>query len=405
MSSSTENCHGTVLLVSDYAPALHNALERYACVVHTVTAHEFIIDQIGSLQPDLVLFRVTSLTSQGVKLCRNIKAFINTQADDAFLPVMLIIPAGESSHPQVERLYDGMLDASGADEVLLEPLQDNTIRRRLLPMIDLKRRFDVLRAQNWDLKTQLANHDRKLQDALAGARELSILKDSIVNNVSHELRTPLLQVKSAVAMLDAEARNNPNLNGVTRLLEYATQSTSRLESVIQNITQLATSLNLKTEPFRVIDAVNLAIRQLGRSWSSSRDVNRIKVKVSAELPFVLGDKNGIAQVLFQLIDNALKFSPSGDPVEVRAATVKGKGKIQGVRLAVRDYGIGIDANQVERIFQEFYQIDHDSTRRFGGLGAGLAIVKLILDKMGLTVKVESRPNVGSTFSLVLPLAP
>jgi signal transduction histidine kinase len=101
-----------------------------------------------------------------------------------------------------------------------------------------------------------------------------------------------------------------------------------------------------------------------------------------------------------LIDNGLKFSPNGGAVIVTATCLE-----NGVEIAVKDQGIGVDEDQIERIFQEFYQVEQGTTRRFGGAGTGLAIVKLILDRMGVAIKVESRREAGSRFSFVLPFAP
>jgi two-component system phosphate regulon sensor histidine kinase PhoR len=119
-----------------------------------------------------------------------------------------------------------------------------------------------------------------------------------------------------------------------------------------------------------------------------------------EMPLVLGDKNGVAQVLQQLIDNGLKFSPNGGTVIVTATHLE-----NGVQIAVTDKGIGVDEDQIERIFQEFYQVEQGTTRRFGGAGTGLAIVKLILDRLGVNIEVKSRRGEGSVFSFVLPFAP
>ena len=137
---------------------------------------------------------------------------------------------------------------------------------------------------------------------------------------------------------------------------------------------------------------------LAANWASSAAVERIKPKVE-NVPLLMGDRGAVAQVLQQLIDNAVKFSPNGGPVEITAENTPG-----GMRVTVRDYGIGIADDQRERIFQAFYQVDSGSTRRFPGTGVGLSIVKLILDKMGTSVEVESKPNVGSTFSFVLAIA-
>src|SRR5262249_4103635 len=189
---------------------------------------------------------------------------------------------------------------------------------------------------------ELEERTRALEIALRESAQAAILKDSIVANVSHELRTPLLQVKSAVAMLaeDARAANK----GVSVLADHATAATAKLESAVQNITQLASTLNVKSEPFFLSDAVKIADRHLGRQWASSGGVDRIKSNVT-DIPMLLGDRSGVAQVLQQLLDNAIKFSPKGGPVEVVAEHYK-----VGVRISVRDKGIGIPSDQAEQIF-------------------------------------------------------
>jgi signal transduction histidine kinase len=142
------------------------------------------------------------------------------------------------------------------------------------------------------------------------------------------------------------------------------------------------------------------MRALSRRWSSANKVHRVRTQIASDLPAVLSDKQAIAQVLQQLIDNALKFSPDEQPVEVIAQRTA-----DGVCLSVRDRGIGMEAEQIERIFKEFYQTDSGSQRRFSGSGIGLAIVKLILERLGVPIQVESQVNVGSTFSFTLKAAP
>jgi signal transduction histidine kinase len=100
-----------------------------------------------------------------------------------------------------------------------------------------------------------------------------------------------------------------------------------------------------------------------------------------------------------LIDNAIKFSPNGGKVKVNAERCDDK-----VCIAITDQGIGIPKDQVGHIFQAFYQVDSSSTRPFGGAGVGLSIVKLILDKLGSSIEVTSKPGAGSTFSFTLPIA-
>jgi signal transduction histidine kinase len=264
-------------------------------------------------------------------------------------------------------------------------------------LLRLKRRYQELWDQNAKLTDELAQRNFELERTLRESKEVVILKDSIVRNVSHELRTPLLQVKSAVAMLAEDARA-ASPTGVSVLADHATAATAKLESIVQNISQLAASLNVKLEPFRLSDAVNLATRQLSRQWASSGNVERIHIPDN-DVPPILGDRGGVAQVLRQLLDNAIKFSPNGGPVKIKADQTD-----TTVRISVCDQGIGIPEDQVERIFQAFYQVDSSSTRPFGGTGVGLAIVKLLLDGMGSNIHVESKPGEGSTFSFTLPLA-
>ena len=147
------------------------------------------------------------------------------------------------------------------------------------------------------------------------------------------------------------------------------------------------------------ESVDLAVRNLERIWKSQDDVKRIRKVYVDPLPLVRGNKRGIAQVLQHLLDNALKFSPKGGPVDVIL-----RPRTDGtVWIAVRDEGIGIAKREQKKIFDAFYQIDHSSTRRFNGVGVGLALVKLILDLLNTTISVESALGKGSTFSFSLPI--
>src|SRR5262249_51396378 len=157
------------------------------------------------------------------------------------------------------------------------------------------------------------------------------------------------------------------------------------------ITQLAKSMNVKVEPFRLSEAVQIALRQLGRQWSSSGKVDLIRAAVE-DVPLVLGDRGGVAQVLQQLLDNAIKFSPQGGAINITADQFQ-----DSICVYVRDKGIGIPEDQMEQIFQAFYQVNSSTTRPFGGAGVGLAIVKLLLDAMGSKIQVTSKPGEGSTF--------
>src|SRR5579859_1801402 len=343
------------------------------------------IAALAVMLPDLIMVDVSLPDKRELDVCKAVRE----NSALGFIPVIAMV--GPESG-----LIDAALDA-GADDVLVRPIQEGETLARIGVLLRMKRRIEGTRKENQRLTQELEKRDQEIKRAQRASQEASVLKDSIVRNVSHELRTPLLQVKSSVAMLADDARAAAP-NGVSVLADMAIASTARLESVVQNITQLAASLNVKTEPFKLTDAINFAIRQMGRQWASSGGVDRIKVPAH-ELPLVMGDRGGISQVLQQLLDNAIKFSPAGGPVEIMAER-----RENAISVSVRDSGIGIPEDQREQIFQAFYQVDSSPTRSFGGTGVGLAIVKLLIDTMGLTIQVQSKPGAGSTFSFNLPIA-
>ncbi len=220
--------------------------------------------------------------------------------------------------------------------------------------------------------------------------EISLLKNAIVRNVSHELKTPLLQVKSAVALIAEDDVDK-------KLSSMAVQATARLETVVKNITLLADSMNGSLGPVLVHESLDHAIRNLRRIWVHKNATSRIERYIEGEIPPILGNQQGLSIVLQQLLDNALKFSK--DTVHVQVRTVGDK-----VHIAVTDKGIGIEPDKIKEIFESFYQIDSSPTRRFGGTGVGLAIVRLIMEKHNVEIDVKSTPGEGSTFAFAMPIA-
>jgi len=270
------------------------------------------------------------------------------------------------------------------------PYLENYLRVHLQTLLHLRSQKLALRQENRVLENTIEELRSTLSEQKqASDRELSLLKNAIVRNVSHELKTPLLQVKSAVALLAEDV-------GQTKLIGYATDATTRLEVVVKNITQLASSLETRIEHVILREIIDYVILDLRRVWQRKADISRIHVEVGKSLPLVLADKSGIGTVMQMLIDNALKFSR--EDVYISAVRVG-----ERVRVSVRDSGIGIARDKVEKIFESFYQVDSSSTRRYGGAGVGLAIARLILDQHRVSIIVESEEGKGSTFSFELPV--
>ncbi len=242
----------------------------------------------------------------------------------------------------------------------------------------------MLHRKNQELKDGVDTLEADVAAQKRKSSEIEILKNAIVRNVSHELRTPLLQVKSAVALIGEDAADK-------KLISYAQNAVSRLETHIKNITMLGHSLDIHVTPIILRDAIEYAKRNLTRTWTRQSDADRILIKLEDNLPPVMADKQGLSTVLQLLMDNALKFG-EGNDIEVIGRKSEDK-----VYIAVHDSGIGIANDQLHHIFDSFYQVDDTSTRPYGGAGVGLALVKLILENHQVKINVDSTLNKGSTF--------
>lgn len=282
--------------------------------------------------------------------------------------------------------FDGDIPYEWAD-IILPPIP-KYIDYQLQTVLRLRAETTTLRLQNHELSGEVKNLKQKLKQQQHSSNAVEVLKNAIVRNVSHELKTPLLQVKSAVSLLAEDSTEKD-------LIAYATGATARLETLVKNITLLGSSLDINPGPVIVRDAIEYARRNIGRIWEHRNETGRIKLFIGEHLPPVFVDKQGLSTVLQLLIDNALKFSKQD--VEVHAIK-----EDSWVKIAVKDTGIGIAKDQLESIFEIFYQIDASTTRRYGGTGVGLAIVKLILDGHDCVINVDSTEGKGSIFWFMLP---
>ena len=133
----------------------------------------------------------------------------------------------------------------------------------------------------------------------------------------------------------------------------------------------------------------------------------VDLKLPARAVEVRGDREKLRQVMVNLLSNAVKFTPKGGWVQVLVTEVKFQPELdaEGWHFVVQDSGVGIPSDQLEKIFQSFYQVDNSSTREFGGAGLGLAIVKSYVEGHGGAVRVQSELGQGSRFEVVLPVQP
>lgn len=270
---------------------------------------------------------------------------------------------------------------------LILPPHPAYVRSQLQTLLRLQRQNAVLVVERNAAVEESKRLQTELNMQIQDRSAIELLKNAIVRNVSHELKTPLLQVKSAVSLIAEDVSDK-------KLIRYAENATARLEAIVKNITMLGSSLDINLGPVILRDAVEYARRNMGRVWQRRDEAERIQVDIMNNLPPVMADKQGLSTVLQLLIDNALKFS-EGEII------VKARQDGNEIIVSIQDKGIGIAADKLSLIFDTFYQIDSSSTRRYGGTGVGLALVKLILDHHDTKIEVNSRVGKGSTFSFRL----
>jgi signal transduction histidine kinase len=259
----------------------------------------------------------------------------------------------------------------------------------------------ALQATNRSLERRVEERTQELQKALERVSELSQLKANFVSNISHELRTPLTHIKGYLELLITESLGSIS-DEQRHALQVSQQSTGRLEALIEDLILFSLAsrgeLSIQLENVDLRRLVNLAIKAYA-SKAEERGVS-LNVIIDEDVPPVQADGQKTAWVLHQLLDNGIKFTPAGGRVVV---TVKREGE-NLVIVSVTDTGIGIPSNRFNDIFEPFHQLDGSSTRRYGGTGLGLSLVRQIIEAHGSMVEVQSIEGRGSTFKFPLLVA-
>ncbi|MFH0803007.1 MAG: ATP-binding protein [bacterium] len=247
--------------------------------------------------------------------------------------------------------------------------------------------------------------DGRLQGAIAILKDLTELRrieqamHHFVANVSHELKTPLTAIKGFVETLLEGAMDDPEI--CHRFLHIINDETNRLARLIISLLDISSMAahkeELKRKPVQFRQLLDKALKIL-EPLAARKNV-AIEVLVSKKLPYISVDEDKISQVLVNLLDNAIKFTALKSKGSV---TVEAQEENDGLRVSITDKGIGIPADEVDKIFDRFYRVKSGPSAELGGTGLGLSITRQIVEAHGGTIDVSSTFGQGSTFTFFLP---
>jgi signal transduction histidine kinase len=283
--------------------------------------------------------------------------------------------------------------ATALSRRILRPVEALTDAARRMEKGDLSQRVAV---QTNDEIGELAHAFNSMSDGLA---RLEQLRRNMVTDVAHELRTPLSNIRGYLeALQDGVTEPSPEVIGS---LHDEAMLLTRLVNDLQELALAeAGQLKLVLQP-TVVEQIVSQVVSVMQPTAAAKDLT-LQANVQQNLPPVMADPGRVAQVLQNLINNAMSYTAAGGTITVNASPAASAAEVQ---LSVRDTGIGIAAEHLPFVFDRFYRVDQSRTRATGGAGLGLTIVKQLVEAHGGHVWAESTLGQGSTFSFTLPVAP
>lgn len=261
------------------------------------------------------------------------------------------------------------------------------------------------RLQESNLRLEQSNYrlgatNKQLEKANEELKELDRLKGEFLQTLSHELRTPLSAIKGYNEYL-LEQMVGPLNSGQEKAVKTIQRNIERLATYINALLDFSRiesgSIPVSIHPFKCKAVIDQTVSTF-KSQAEKKNLT-LNCEVEEGLPLVAGDRERIAQALDHLVSNAIKFTPEGGKVNITAR--RSKVDANKLDISVSDTGIGISNKHLPRIFNRFYQADSSATRKYGGIGLGLSLVKKIIDAHKTTINVVSKEHAGTTFTFTL----
>lgn len=232
-------------------------------------------------------------------------------------------------------------------------------------------------------------------------RNVERMKDDFLSTVSHELRTPLTTIKGFVSTLLTDTDNFFDADQRREFYEIMDADCDRLTRLIDDLLNISriergTAMQINWEQ---VD-IPAIVRKIVATQLPIAKAHELVMDFPDDFPLVDGDSDKLGQILTNLVDNAIKYSPRGGRVLITGIVVPGENQ---VRVSIADEGIGVAEEHLPRLFDRFYRVDNRDNREIGGTGIGLALVKALVEAHHGAIEIASELGVGSTFTVVLPV--
>lgn len=370
-------------------------------VTATATNGQEGLEQAIALQPDLILSDVMMPYLSGDQLVQELR----THSELDMTPIVMLT-AKTDDELRVQLLRQG------AQDYLMKPFSVEELKARVGNLIAIKRVRDLLQlelaSQNHDLEAlveEVSLRRRELQIALNALKkqteeleQANRLKDEFLAIVSHELRTPLNAIVGwAEALRSRKFDEVVTARALETIARNARLQTQLIENLLDISRLLRGKLLLSKQPVDLQSVIETAVQTV-QPEATAKSI-QLNTHLHADAASVSGDSDRLQQVIENLLSNAIKFTPPEGRVDIWLEQQHGE-----ARIRVSDTGEGIRAEVLPYIFDYFRQADSSTTRKHGGLGLGLAIVRQLVELHSGDIKVESQgEGLGTTFTVTLPL--
>ena len=249
------------------------------------------------------------------------------------------------------------------------------------------------------ITTPIRELEKQLADTIERTRKAENIRKEFVTNVTHELKTPLTSISGFAETLQGSAGDNPEVRA--RFLEIISLESERLARLIDDTLIISDIESGRDHMSKASDIdVSQAIEEVIETLKPAAENEEVELIFECQYNMILGgDEGRFKQLVYNLVENAIKYSGEGKYVFIKAE----KREDGRACVIVRDEGIGIAEEDLERIFERFYRADKSRSRDAGGTGLGLAIVKHIATLFDAEISVESEPGSGTVFTIIFPV--